>query len=135
MRKLINEQSDEIDRLRAIVASYSAVPFRCDDCQKKLSATEIMKEPAMYRTTGLREVTRSDVNSGPSGTTRITVSDTADGVRLSIAASTYGVDLTIEEAEFIADMIGESVARARLGRNRLGKPTSTVRTGVEETST
>jgi hypothetical protein len=32
----------EIERLRSIVDSFSATPFRCDDCHRKLSATEIM---------------------------------------------------------------------------------------------
>lgn len=34
--------ADEVRRLSELVDSYSAVPFRCDDCQRKLSATEIM---------------------------------------------------------------------------------------------
>lgn len=34
----------EIERLRAIVDSYSAVPFRCDDCKRKLTVKEVVAD-------------------------------------------------------------------------------------------
>lgn len=39
---MLDQLWDEIDKLRALVDSYSAVPFRCHDCKRKLTVEELV---------------------------------------------------------------------------------------------